>query len=202
MSKTAPFPARPACWTVTPSLHPGLTPSHGSVQAAGSPGWSHLQLREKPQVLFQVPLSGPVQLSVALCVPGCVPGGGGAPSTRKPARYFPVRPCGVRRPRRPGRRVLGCACLWLAESGSVSTALGRGSEHFPPVASCSLPSQLSEGHVPRPAIDVALRVSWLWQVGMQQAGKLGLWTKLPQGEQAGPMSLLWCHSLERKAQSV
>lgn len=36
-------------------------------------------------------------------------------------------------------------------------------------------------HVPRPAIEVALRVSWLWLVGMQQGGKLGLWAKLPRG---------------------
>lgn len=86
--------------------------------------------------------------------------------------------------------------------GSVSTALGCGSEHFPPVASCSPPPRLSSEGACAQAIEVALRVPWLWQVGVRQAGKLGLWAKLLPGEQAGPVSLLQCHSLERKAQTV
>lgn len=44
------------------------------------------------------------------------------------------------------------------------------------------------------------RISWLWLVGHAAwGGKLSSWARLPQGEQAGPVSLLWCHSLGRKA---
>lgn len=53
---------------------------------------------------------------------------------------------------------------------------------FSPVASCSpLPGSPVREHVPRPAIGLAPRVSWLWLVGMQQAREAGLMGKAASG---------------------